>query len=49
MRIDPRAAFTIALAAGLAAAIYTARDWPVETRMLPWCSVSRGYCWRWSS
>ncbi|MDE0032197.1 MAG: tripartite tricarboxylate transporter TctB family protein [Deltaproteobacteria bacterium] len=36
MRIDPRAAFTIALAAGLAAAIYTARDWPVETRMLPW-------------
>ena len=36
MRVETRALFTIALAAGLAAAIYTARDWPVETRLLPW-------------
>lgn len=36
MRVDTRALFTTTLAVGLAVAIYTARDWPVETRLLPW-------------
>ena len=36
MKLSTQALFTTALAAGLAAAIYTARDWPVETRLLPW-------------
>ena len=36
MRVDTRALFTTTLAVGLAVAVYTAKDWPVETRMLPW-------------
>ena len=36
MKINARALFTTVLAAGLAAGIYTAKDWPVETRLLPW-------------
>ena len=36
MRVNTQALFTAALAAGVAAGIYTAKDWPVETRLLPW-------------
>ena len=36
MRVETRTLFTAVLATGLAVAIYTARDWPFETRMLPW-------------
>lgn len=43
MRVEPRTLFTAALAIGLAAAIYTARDWPVETRMLPWALGIPGF------
>ena len=45
MRVNTQVLFTAALAAGLAVGIYTAKDWPVETRLLPWVVGTRDCCW----